>query len=159
MKERGFTLTVILILAAAMFSTNLVTDNSNDLSGMQSRGEEPDCKEETIKVSRDNPDPPPPRTFVDKDVIICEGNLDGWEQGSNKEKHRYCYTTALIEMSKACKVYCKEQGKDGGKVNTKNCKATTTGAGEACYYRATCSPLGEGGCLCLTIDTENPFPK
>jgi hypothetical protein len=33
MKGRGFTLTIVLILAAAMFSSNLVTDSSNDLSG------------------------------------------------------------------------------------------------------------------------------
>ena len=35
MEKRGLALSVFLILAAAMFSTNLVTDNSNDLSGMQ----------------------------------------------------------------------------------------------------------------------------
>ncbi len=45
MKNRGFTLTVLLILAAAMFASNLVTDNSNDLSGMQIREpeEKPNC--------------------------------------------------------------------------------------------------------------------
>jgi|TARA_Y100000310_G_scaffold301054_1_gene337177 hypothetical protein len=35
MKGRGFTLIVVLILATAMFSTNLVTDSSNDISGNQ----------------------------------------------------------------------------------------------------------------------------
>ncbi len=160
MKERGFTLTVILILAAAMFSTNLVTDNSNDLSGMQSKGEKPNCEEQTITIVKPNPDaPPPPMTITeDKDVTICEGNLKGWKGGTNSEKHNHCYSAALGEMSKACDAYCKSQGKDGGRVNSKNCKATGSGIGAECYYRATCSPLGDGGCLCLTI-TDEPFPK
>jgi hypothetical protein len=33
--KRGFTLTVVLIIAAAMFSSNFISDNSNEISGNQ----------------------------------------------------------------------------------------------------------------------------
>ncbi|MBT3261976.1 hypothetical protein HN363_00285 [Candidatus Woesearchaeota archaeon] len=130
MKRRGFTLTVVLILAAAMFAGNL---NSEDkFTGMPTikTALPNDCEEDSAG-----------------DTITCGGSKNGCT-GTENKVDQCCLNNAAMSMHNYCKSYCKDKGHDRGTRNTDKCYAHPGGSKAVCPYTYICPTAEKGGCRC-----------